>query len=149
MTNPVTTEPTPINRLRGPSVLAAIGLGFVASCGLVVGGLAHAAPAPTQVRYEVTGSGGTADYLSYQTRSGQRREANVPLPWSTEFDGYLGQVLVLSAQGPGTIACRILVNGDEVKSASAAGQPARTVCSVTAAGITKTPTTTPEAPPTG
>jgi hypothetical protein len=34
----------------------------------------------------------------------------------------------MSAQGPGPITCRILINGNVVSQATANGQPARTVC---------------------
>lgn len=149
MTSSAIAEPTPMKHLSGPSILVAICIGFVAVCGVALGAVAHATDDVIQVRYEISGSSGIAQYLSYQTRDGQRKEANVSLPWSTEFTGYLGEVLVISAQGPGTMTCRILVDGEVVKDATATGQPARTACTVTAAGITKTPTTTPEAPPGG
>ncbi|OSC41934.1 MmpS family transport accessory protein [Mycobacterium decipiens] len=147
MTSPVNAEPTPRKQLRGPSILVAICIGFAATCGVITGGMAHATNDPPQVRYEVSGSSGIAEYLSYQTRGGQRQEANVTLPWSTQFTGYEGEVLVLSAQGDGTIACRILVDGDVVKDATAAGQPGRTVCSYTKTGLTRTPTSPTGAPP--
>ncbi|WP_232070795.1 MmpS family transport accessory protein [Mycobacterium lacus] len=52
------------------------------------------------------------------------------MPWSTQFTGFSGQVFVLSAQGQGTMTCRILINGNVVKDATATGTPARTACSL-------------------
>ncbi len=86
--------------------------------------------APT-VRYEVSGTPGTAEYLTYEIDYNQAHETNVTLPWSKEFkDLPPGHTLLISAQGhaTGTITCRILVNGNLVSQATASGQPARTVC---------------------
>ena len=46
---------------------------------------------------------------------------NVPLPWSTQFTAFGGQVFVLSAQGPGPISCKIVVDGNSVIKATALG----------------------------
>ena len=80
------------------------------------------------IRYEVSGPG-AAEYISYQTNSGQQRAVNAKLPWSTQFTSFGGEVLVVSAQGPGPIECKILMDGNVVSDATATtGTPARTVC---------------------
>ena len=53
---------------------------------------------------------------------------NVPLPWSTQFTSFGGQVFVLSAQGPGTITCKISLDGNVVNDATLDGRATRTVC---------------------
>ncbi|MDT5147897.1 MAG: hypothetical protein QOC58_2542 [Mycobacterium sp.] len=111
------------SHLRGPSILLAVGVGVANACA----GVAHANDFP-QVRYEVTGSAPVADFISFQTDNGQQRVPNVKLPWSTQFTGFGGQVFVISAQAPGSISCRILVDGRSVKDATATGAPARTIC---------------------
>ncbi|MCV6984370.1 hypothetical protein H7H78_02565 [Mycobacterium shinjukuense] len=111
-----------MTRLSGPSILLAMGMGLAATCGV-----ATADDLP-RVRYEVSGTG-IAEFISYQTATGQQRATNVPLPWSTEFTAFGGQVFVLSAQGPGTIACRILLDGNVVNDAKSTGLPGRAVCS--------------------
>lgn len=110
--------------LRGPAVLFAIGVGFSHMCGGTVAGVAHANDF-AQVRYEVSGPA-VAQYISYQTDTGQLHQVNAPLPWSTQFTAFGGQVFVISAQGPGTLRCRILVDGNVVSDAQSAG--GRTVC---------------------
>ncbi|HTX97440.1 MAG TPA: MmpS family transport accessory protein [Mycobacterium sp.] len=112
-------------RIGGLSVLFAIGVGLSNMCAGTVAGVAHANDFP-QVRYEVTGPA-VAQYISYQTDTGQQRAVNTPLPWSTQFTAFGGQVFVLSAQGTGTLRCRILVNGNVVSDAQSAG--GKTVCS--------------------
>lgn len=107
--------------LRGISLLFAVGVGYVGT----VPGLAHAIPQPPEARYEVTGTG-VAQYISYQTDNGQQHQVNVPLPWSTQFTSFGGQVFVVSAQGVGNIRCRILLDGNVVSDAQSAG--GRTVC---------------------
>ncbi|MCV6974196.1 MmpS family transport accessory protein [Mycobacterium bourgelatii] len=109
-------------RLLTPAMLLALGIGFVGTCGA-----ASAIPDPPKVRYEVSG-GGMAEYITYQTRNGQTKLANVPLPWSTELQGFWAQQYVLSAQGQGTIACRILLDGTLVNDAHSTGTPGRTIC---------------------
>ncbi|MGZ4511490.1 MAG: MmpS family transport accessory protein [Mycobacterium sp.] len=111
------------SHLAGPSILFAIGVGVANVCA----GVAHANDYP-EVRYEVTGSSPVADYISYQTDVGQQHAVKAKLPWSSQFTGFGGQVFVISAQGPGSITCRILVDGRSVKEATATGTPARTVC---------------------
>jgi MmpS family membrane protein len=108
--------------------LFAIGIGFANICGGAAAGVANAKDFAT-ARYEVSGTG-VAEYISWQTDSGQQRAVNAQLPWSTEFTSFGGQVYVISAQGPGPITCRILLDGNEVSKATATtGTPARTVCS--------------------
>jgi hypothetical protein len=101
---------------------------FAATIGL--GGAAHAGP-PTQVTYQLSGSAPVADYISYQTdtgQSGQVQQAHVPLPWTTQFSVVGNMVFVISAQSPGSITCKILIDGNVVSEATANGAPARTVC---------------------
>jgi len=118
---------TMTSHLRGPSILFAIGIGFANMCGGTVAGMANATDNP-QVRYEVSGPG-VAQYISYQTDTGQQHAVNATLPWSTQFTAFGGQVFVISAQGPGPISCKILVDGNVVSDATATvGTPARTVC---------------------
>ena len=108
--------------LGGPSILFAIGVGFANTCGV-----ANADNFPT-VRYEINGSA-VAQYISYQTDTGQQHQVNAPLPWSTQFTAFGGQVFVISAQGPGPISCKIVIDGNVVSNATATvGTPARTVC---------------------
>ncbi|MGD1238965.1 MmpS family transport accessory protein [Mycobacterium seoulense] len=107
--------------VRGLSILFAVGV----VCAGTVPGVAHAIPQMPQARYEVTG-GAVAQYISYQTDAGQLHQVNVPLPWSTEFTSFGGQVFVISAQGAGPLRCRILLDGNVVADAQSAG--GRTVC---------------------
>jgi len=113
------------NHLGAPSVLFAIGIGFANICGMA--GPANANDYPV-ARYEVSGPG-VAEFISYQSDNGQQRAVNAKLPWSTEFASFGGQVFVISAQGPGPITCKILLDGNVVSSATATtGTPARTIC---------------------
>ena len=110
---------------RASTILFAIGTAFAATTGV-----ANAVPLPgafPQVRYEVSGTG-VAEYISYQTPQGQLNATNVPLPWSTEFQAFGGEVFVLSAQGQGTIACKISLDGTQVNDAHSTGTPGRAVC---------------------
>lgn len=114
---------TMTKHLAGPSIVLAVGFGFVNACGV-----ADALPQMPQVRYEVNGPA-VAEFIYYQTDTGQLHQANAPLPWSTQFTGFGGEVFTISAQGPGPISCKILVDGNVVSAATAAaGAPARTVC---------------------
>jgi len=106
-----------------PSVLVAVGIGFANTCGVAI-----ASTDNPQIRYEVSGPG-VAEFISYQTDNGQQRAVNAKLPWSTQFTSFGGEVFVLSAQGPGPIECKILMDGNVVTDATATtGTPARTVC---------------------
>lgn len=108
-------------RLAGPALLFAVGL--ASGCGV-----AQALPQMPTIRYEVSGPA-AAQFIYYQTDTGQQHEVNAPLPWSTQFTGFGGQVLTISAQGPGPLSCKIFVDGNVVANATAAaGSPARTVC---------------------
>jgi hypothetical protein len=112
-----------MNHLRGPSILFAIGIGFANMCGV-----ANASTDNPQIRYEVSGPG-VAQYISYQTDTGQQHAVNAALPWSTQFTGFGSEVFVISAQGPAPISCKILIDGNVVSNATATtGVPARTVC---------------------
>ncbi|HUH69581.1 MAG TPA: MmpS family transport accessory protein [Mycobacterium sp.] len=112
------------SHFSGPSILFAIGIGFANMCGGTVAGVASANDFPT-VSYEVSGPG-VAQYISYQTDTGQQHQVNAALPWSTQFTGFGGEVFVISAQGVGKIRCRILVDGNVVSDAQSTG--GRTVC---------------------
>lgn len=92
-------------------------------------GAAHATGPLPKVTYQLSGSAPVADYISYQTDTGQSQQAQVPLPWKTQFTAFRNQVYVISAQGPGSITCTILLDGQVVSQATANGAPARTVCS--------------------
>lgn len=114
---------TMTKHLAAPSLLLAVGFGFASACGV-----ANAIPQMPHVRYEVNGPA-VAENIYYQTDTGQLHQINAPLPWSTEFTAYGGQVFVISAQGPSPISCRIWVDGNVVSNATATvGTPARTVC---------------------
>lgn len=109
------------------SIFAAALMVFAATVGL--GGAAHAGP-QTQVTYQLTGSAPVADYISYEAdNNAQRQQANVPLPWTTQFTVVGNKVFVISAQSPGSITCKILIDGNVVNQATANGAPARTACS--------------------
>jgi Mycobacterium membrane protein len=92
-------------------------------------GVANATGEPPQATYQLSGSAPVADYISYQTDTGQTQQAHVPLPWKTQFNSFGGEVFVISAQSPGSITCTILLDGKVVSQATANGAPARTVCS--------------------
>lgn len=109
--------------LSGSTLLFAVGIGFANACGV-----AHALPTYPQARYEVSGPG-VAQFISYQTDTGQQRAVNPKLPWSTQFTSFGGQVFVISAQGTGPLTCKILLDGNVVSNATATtGTPTRTVC---------------------
>lgn len=108
------------------STLFAVGTAFATTCGV-----ANAVPLPgefPQVRYDVSGPA-VAEFIVFQTDQGQQHATNVPLPWSTQFKSFGGQVFVLSAQGEGTIACKISLDGNVVNDAHSTGAPGHTVCS--------------------
>ena len=113
----------------GPSILLTALTAFAATAGVC--GVANADP-PAQVTYQLTGSAPVADYISYQTdtgQAGQTQQAHVPLPWQIQFNARGTNVFVISAQSPGSITCTILIDGKTVSQATANGAPARTVCS--------------------
>jgi hypothetical protein len=112
---------------RAASIFFAAVTAFATTVGL--GGPANATGPQTQVTYQLRGSAPVADYLSYQTDSGQTQQAHVPLPWKTQFNVVGNKVFVISAQSPGSITCTILLDGQVVSQATANGAPARTVCS--------------------
>ena len=68
-------------------ILCAVLAAFATTAGMP--GVAHATGQQSQVTYQVSGSAGMADYISYQTNSGQTGQtqlANVPLPWTTQYN---------------------------------------------------------------
>lgn len=92
-------------------------------------GVANATIEPPQATYQLSGSAPVADYITYETDTGQMMQANVPLPWKTQFKSFgASEEFVLSAQSPGSITCTILLDGKVVSQATANGAPARTVC---------------------
>lgn len=117
------TIPNMISKVLGVAALSACAAAVVAN------GVAQADP-PNQVTYELTGTAPFADYVSYEVDSGpQAQQVHVPLPWRTQFGVDNSRVLVISAEGAGSITCTIKVNGKVVNQATASGAPARTVCS--------------------
>lgn len=126
MTSPVPPRTT---HLRSVSIPFAVFVGSATIVGLCGVGMANAVPQPQTARYELSGSSPVAEYLSYQTDTGQHQEVNVRLPWSKQFTAFGGEVFVISAQAPGSVTCAILIDGNVVSHATATGQPARTVCS--------------------
>ena len=113
-------------RHLGRSTFAAL-TAFATTAGMCA--VANAAGSDSQLTYQLSGSAPVADYISYQTDSGQTQQANVPLPWTTQFNVVGTKVYVISAQSPGSITCTILLDGKVVSQATANGAPARTVCS--------------------
>ena len=78
------------------------------------------------VSLEVTGSGGSASEVTYHLATNDGTERNVGLPWTKSSESEFVPVRVRAVPAPGgTVACRIVVDGTEVSSAtSTAGAPA-------------------------
>jgi hypothetical protein len=129
MTSPVRPKPPLTKHLRGASILFAVCAGFAAIVGTCGVSSANTADEQHTARYELSGNSPVAEYISYQTDTGQYQEANVRLPWSKQFTTFPTEVFVISAEGPGSITCTILIDGNVVSHATATGQPARTACS--------------------
>ena len=130
MTSLLSTTSRQVKDRSGASILCATLVAFTTTVGIC--GQANATGPQTQVTYQLSGSAPVADYISYQTDSGQTgqtQQANVPLPWQTQFSVVGSKVFVISAQSPGSITCTILLDGKVVSQATANGAPARTVCS--------------------
>jgi Mycobacterium membrane protein len=125
MTSQPPTRPRIKRRTATPILLTV----FITATVCVADGVASAKTDLPQVTYQLSGSSPVAEYISFQTDTGQQQQANVKLPWSTQFTAFGGEVYVLSAQSPGSITCTILVDQKVVSQATANGQPARTVCS--------------------
>jgi hypothetical protein len=130
----MTSQPSPTPRRVKHRARSSIGLAALTAFATTVGmcGVANATGPVAQVTYQLSGSAPVADYISYQTdtgQTGQTQQANVPLPWQTQFNVVGVKVFVLSAQSPGSITCTILLDGKVVSQATANGAPARTVCS--------------------
>jgi hypothetical protein len=119
----MTSQPSPTPRRVLLTVLTAL------VTAVSISGVANATGPQPQVTYQLSGSAPVADYISYQTDTGQTQQARVPLPWTTQLSSFGYEVFVLSAQSPGSITCTILVDGKVVSQATANGAPARTVCS--------------------
>jgi hypothetical protein len=127
MTSQSSTTPRRVEHRSGASIICAALTAFATTMGIC--GVANATGSQSQVTYQLSGSAPVADYISYQTESGQTQQANVPLPWTTQFNVVGTKVYVISAQSPGSITCTILLDGNVVSQATANGAPARTVCS--------------------
>jgi hypothetical protein len=127
MTSQSSTTPRRVEHRSGASIICAALTAFATTMGIC--GVANATGSQSQVTYQLSGSAPVADYISYQTDSGQTQQANVPLPWTTQFNVVGTKVYVISAQSPGSITCTILLDGKVVSQATANGAPARTVCS--------------------
>lgn len=127
MTSQSSTTPRRVGPRSGASIICAALTAFATTIGIC--GVANATGSQSQVTYQLSGSAPVADYISYQTESGQTQQANVPLPWTTQFNVVGTKVYVISAQSPGSITCTILLDGKVVSQATANGAPARTVCS--------------------
>ena len=127
MTSQSSTTPRRVEHRSGASIICAALTAFATTIGIC--GVASATGSQSQVTYQLSGSAPVADYISYQTESGQTQQANVPLPWTTQFNVVGTKVYVISAQSPGSITCTILLDGEVVSQATANGAPARTVCS--------------------
>lgn len=128
MTTIVTRQPFRGTHRAVLPILFSVLTAFAATGG-VCGGVANAIGHAPQVTYQLSGSAPVADYVSYQSDTGQILQAHVPLPWQTHFTGFGGEVFVISAQSPGSITCTIVVDGKVVSQATSNGDPARTVCS--------------------
>lgn len=126
MTSQSSTTPRRVEHRSGASIICAALTAFATTIGIC--GVANATGSQSQVTYQLSGSAPVADYISYQTESGQTQQANVPLPWTTQFNVVGTKVYVISAQSPGSITCTILLDGKVVSQATANGAPARTVC---------------------
>ena len=127
MTSQSSTMPRRVEHRSGASIICAALTAFATTIGIC--GVANATGSQSQVTYQLSGSAPVADYISYQTDSGQTQQANVPLPWTTQFNVVGTKVYVISAQSPGSITCTIMLDGKVVIQATANGAPARTVCS--------------------
>ena len=127
MTSQSSTTPRRVEHRSGASIICAALTAFATTVGIC--GVANATGPQSQVTYQLSGSAPVADYISYQTESGQTQQANVPLPWTTQYNVVGTKVYVISAQSPGSITCTILLDGKVVSQATANGAPARTVCS--------------------
>jgi hypothetical protein len=130
MTSQLSTTPRPAKHVASLSILLAALSAFSIAVGVC--GAANATGPQPRVTYELTGSAPVADYISYQSNTGQTGQtvqAHVPLPWKAQFDIAGATVFVISAQSPGSITCTILIDGNVVSQATANGAPARTVCS--------------------
>lgn len=126
MTSELSPLPRPATHRAGSSILLAVSTVFATSAW--ASGVANAIPEFPKVTYQLSGSAAVAEYISYQTDTGQALQAQVPLPWQTQFKATGPGVYGISAQSPGSITCTIMLDGKVVNQATANGAPARTVC---------------------
>jgi hypothetical protein len=127
MSREMTITTRPVKARTGSSILLAVLVAFTTTVGTC--GVANATGPVTQVTYQLSGSAPVADYISYQTDTGQTQQAHVALPWQTQFNVVGNKAFVISAQSPGSVTCTITIDGKVVSQATANGAPARTVCS--------------------
>jgi hypothetical protein len=87
----------------------------------------------TAVQYQISGSvmGAT---ITYQNATGDTEQQDISLPWTyPTFRASSGQFVYISAQiagnDPGTITCKILVNGSVYKTSTSNGQYVIVTCS--------------------
>lgn len=84
------------------------------------------------IRYELTGDAQSVEHVYYETNNGPQQAANVTLPWSDEFaaDQSLRTVMLRAQNnGPGSITCRIVVDGSGRGQATSTGGHANITCS--------------------
>jgi predicted secreted Zn-dependent protease len=132
MSREMTTTTRPVKARTGSSILIAVLAAVATTVGPCWVADATGPASQVVVTYQLSGSAPVADYISYQTntgQTGQTQQAHVPLPWHTQFNAPPGNVYVISAQSPGSITCTILLDGKVVSQATANGAPGRTVCS--------------------
>ncbi|MCV7032828.1 MmpS family transport accessory protein [Mycobacterium heckeshornense] len=118
--------------LFGAALFAAVAVVGGATAGSAAANRPLVPPPGTEtIRYQVNGSPGAAEYISYAIDYGQQYESTVPLPWTKQFTAPPGRVYVLSAQGSGTgsISCTIAIDGKVVSHVSSTATPARAACS--------------------
>jgi len=115
--------------------------GLLVLFAIIVSGCASTSPNPAPnlnasktVRYEVTSDSGAASNVTYMINHGEHQDTKVTLPWSKEFTIDPGfQSLGVNARnaGPGSINCRILIDGKVVNQQTSNGQNAFVMCSGT------------------
>jgi Mycobacterium membrane protein len=77
-------------------------------------------PGSTTITYQVTGTVPEAE-VTYQDARAETRQAIIRLPWQQSFAmgrGAYAHLAARSAAGPGSLTCRILVDGADWRTAS-------------------------------
>lgn len=80
--------------------------------------------------YEVSGEARQATAIQYATNDDSATVTNAALPWSTSFTASRRAQFFLSGGAPGTVSCRITVDGVEVAHQTSRGG----VCSIVTPG---------------